>query len=57
MTPEQALTICDRAETASADEVKAAYYALMINAPCWAFSENENEQRAFLIETREGPQA
>ena len=57
ITPEEVLAICDRAETASAEEVKAAYYVLMINAPCWAFSENENEQRAFLIGTREGPQS
>lgn len=56
LTPAEVLAICDRAESASAEEVRAAYGALMINAPCWAFSQNENEQRAFLIETREGPQ-
>lgn len=54
ITDKEALAIADMAETATVEEVKAAYYRLMINAPCWAFSEDENDQRQFLAESRDG---
>jgi len=56
MTIVEALTICDVAETASAKAVREAYEVLMINAPCWAFSQDEQDQRNFLKTVREGPQ-
>jgi hypothetical protein len=57
ITDEEVRAILDIAETATAEQVKAAYGRLMINAPCWAFSDDVNQQRQFLIESREGPQA
>jgi len=56
LTDQELMAILDNAENASADEVKAAYGRLMINAPVWAFSEDTEDQRQFLIESREGPQ-
>lgn len=56
-TDDEMRAVLDIAETATVEQVKSAYYRLMINAPCWAFSEDPNEQRQFLIDFREGPQA
>lgn len=56
LTHEEVTAICDRAETATSEEVAAAYGARMINAPCWAWTDDEAQQRAFLRESVEGPQ-
>lgn len=57
ISDKEALAIADMAETATAEQVKAAYYRLMINAPCWAFSNDESEQREFLRNAAEGAQS
>ena len=56
LTPQEVADICDRAETATHEEVKTAYGVLMINAPCWAFTDDEQQQRDYLRECAEGPQ-
>ena len=56
MTSKEALAIADAAETASEKDVRAAYYALMINAPCWAFSDDVSGMRIELRRFAEGPQ-
>jgi hypothetical protein len=45
MTPKEALSLADRAETITDKEARDAYYVLMINAPFWAFSENMKDIR------------
>lgn len=56
MTKKEALALADRAETITDEEARAAYYVLMINAPCWAFSDDIEEQREYLRKVVEGPQ-
>lgn len=56
MTKKEALALADRAETITDEEVRDAYYVLMINAPCWAFSDDIEEQRNYLRKVVEGPQ-
>jgi hypothetical protein len=56
LTDKDLIAVLNNAETANAEDVKLAYFRLMINAPCWAFSNDLEEQRQFLIQSREGPQ-